>query len=403
MSINIPNLRHLRAFREVADCRSISLASERVYLSQPAITQAIAKLEDGVDAQLFERRSDGMILTEPGALFFARVERVLNYIRAGVREAIRAGSRKSPPAANADQLLTASQLKSLIAVADAGNFSLAARAAGITQPTLHRTARDLERVVAVRLFDKTGHGIALTRAARLLVQQVKLAFSELEQGFAEIAAWQGVDTGHITIGTLPLARTYLLPEAITAFSRNRPEIGISVVDGPYDDLLHGLRHGDYDFLVGALRDPLPIDDIIQESLFDDPLVIAARRDHPLSGRANLSISDMSAYPWVVPRSGTPTRDKFDALFGSGAGKLPGLVESSSLVMIRGLLLNSDRITIISGHQIRHETTLGLLSPLSFDMAGTARPIGLTTRRDWHPTATQQLMLDHLRKAGARAT
>ncbi|MBZ0214965.1 MAG: LysR family transcriptional regulator, partial [Fimbriimonadaceae bacterium] len=49
-----PNLRHLRAFREVAACRSISQASRRVHLSQPAITQAIAKLEDALGLALFD-------------------------------------------------------------------------------------------------------------------------------------------------------------------------------------------------------------------------------------------------------------------------------------------------------------------------------------------------------------
>ncbi|HEY5790214.1 MAG TPA: LysR family transcriptional regulator, partial [Gammaproteobacteria bacterium] len=45
-----PNLRHLRVVREVAACRSISQAAKRVHLSQPAITQAVAKLEEGLGA-----------------------------------------------------------------------------------------------------------------------------------------------------------------------------------------------------------------------------------------------------------------------------------------------------------------------------------------------------------------
>ena len=45
MQFAIPNLRHLRVFLEVARHRSISKAAPRVFLSQPAITQAIGKLE----------------------------------------------------------------------------------------------------------------------------------------------------------------------------------------------------------------------------------------------------------------------------------------------------------------------------------------------------------------------
>ncbi len=45
MEIAIPNLRHLRVFLAVAELKSITRASENIFLSQPAITQAIAKLE----------------------------------------------------------------------------------------------------------------------------------------------------------------------------------------------------------------------------------------------------------------------------------------------------------------------------------------------------------------------
>jgi LysR family transcriptional regulator of gallate degradation len=123
----IPNLRHLRAFREVARARNISQASERVHLSQPAITQAIAKLEDTLQAPLFERRKEGMFTTEPGAIVLVRVERALGFLERGARDALRLGQRKGGRGFERfDQLLTSAQLRALIAVSKAENFSLAA-------------------------------------------------------------------------------------------------------------------------------------------------------------------------------------------------------------------------------------------------------------------------------------
>ncbi len=65
MSFEIPNIRHLRVFLEVVQCKSISKASEKVFLSQPAITQAIAKLEASLGTVLFQRRSDGCLSLSP--------------------------------------------------------------------------------------------------------------------------------------------------------------------------------------------------------------------------------------------------------------------------------------------------------------------------------------------------
>ncbi len=403
MNRDIPNLRHLRVFREVALSKSISKASRNAYLSQPAITQAIAKLESAVGVTLFERRSDGMFATEAGVLFLDRVERALGYLESGARETARMGQKNGARRATRfDLLLTTTQLRALVAVSNAKNFSLAARTIGISQPSLHRAARDLERLLDIPLFDKTSHGIVLTRVGELLAQHAKLMFAELEQGFSEVEELQGTDTGSIVIGSMPLARTFILPTAINALLRTHPEVRISVIDGPYVDLLHGLRHGEIDLLIGALRNPVPADDVVQEALFEDPLAVVARTGHPLAGGEPVAMSELTAYPWAVPRLGTPTRDHFEVLM-QGLGPLPAPpIESSSLVLVRGLLLESDRLTLISTHQIRHEQEFGLLAPVPVDMPPILRPIGLTLRRDWRPTPTQRQFLGCLQEAGRQA-
>jgi DNA-binding transcriptional LysR family regulator len=403
MEQEIPNLRHLRALREVADRRSISQAASRVFLSQPAITQAIAKLERALDTPLFERLSDGMRPTEAGRLFAQRVGHALDLIKTGGQEAMKIGAeRGSRRQAGLDQLVTTTQLRSLVAVANARNFSLAARAIGTSQPALHRAARDLEALMDIRLFEKTGQGIELTRAAQVMVQHVKLAFAELAQGYAEIAALRGVDTGLIVVGSMPLARHNILPAAINALASELPDVRVSVVDAPYNELLHGLRHGELDFLIGALRDPVPVDDVVQETLFDDPLAIVARSHHPLAKKKRITADDLAAYPWVLPQRGTPTRDHFETLM-RGKQAAGGLVESSSIVLICGLLLESDRLTLISRHQVLREQAQGLLTTLPYDMSRTRRPIGLTTRRNWRPTATQSRFRELVREAARDIT
>ena len=76
--------------------------------------------------------------------------------------------------------------------------------------------------------------------------------------------------------------------------------------------------------------------------------------------------------------------------------LPGLLETSSLIVVRGALLRSDRLTLISEHQIVTEQSLGLLAPLPVPTPGSARRIGLTIRRGWRPTATHELLMSHIR-------
>jgi LysR family transcriptional regulator, regulator for genes of the gallate degradation pathway len=397
----VPNLRHLRAFRSVAFHQSISRASEEVFLSQPAITQAIAKIEKSLNVRLFVRRTDGVYLTDAGKLYLKRTERADTYLRKGINEALAlSNSKKKKTFTKLDQLISGIQMRALIAVSETGNFSLAARSINVSQPSLYRAARDLEKLSEMTLFTKSRRGIDLTPAARVWARYAMLAFAELFQVQMEIEELKGIDTGRIVIGTMPLARSYVLPTTINLFTRKRPGVTINVIDGRYEELLHGLRHGDIDMLIGALRNPPPIDDVVEEPIFDDSLALIVRAGHPLESRKNITIEDLSVFPWITPRPGSPTREKFDAIFAEHLDLRPkSIIEASSLVLIRGLLMDSDRITILSAHQVRQEKEWGLLAVLPFKLTDTRRPIGLTTRQGWHPTTSQSKFVDALRTVG----
>ena len=166
MRSKTPNVRHLRVACEVARCRSVSAAAQRQHLSQPAVTQAVAKLEAELGVALFERRGDGVYATDTGGLFLARVERALEHLAAGAREATTIGQKQGARGfPHFDRLLTAAQLRALAAMSEASNFSMAARNIGISQPSLHRAARNLERLCGMTLFESAHEGVSLTPAA----------------------------------------------------------------------------------------------------------------------------------------------------------------------------------------------------------------------------------------------
>lgn len=67
---NYDNLSRYRIFLEVADCGSISKAAEHLYISQPAVSMTIKKLEENLSATLFIRKTRGVALTEEGKLLY---------------------------------------------------------------------------------------------------------------------------------------------------------------------------------------------------------------------------------------------------------------------------------------------------------------------------------------------
>jgi LysR family transcriptional regulator of gallate degradation len=395
------NLRHLHAFREVARLGSVSAAARAVHISQPAVTLAIAGLERYFDAPLLLRRSTGVALTRAGEICLGRIERSLNQLRDALGDISRGAS--SERITDAERLVRATQLEALDAVVQHGNFSVAARARQMSQPSIHRSARELERVLGVPLFERTSFGITPTRAAEELARRARLAFAEIAQARAEVHSLSGGESGRTVIGAMPLARSYLLPAALLEFTQEHPRHGVAIIEGTYEHLLAGLRSGESEVLIGALRDPAPAPDVLQEHLFDDPLAVIVRAEHPLARRRRLTAASLRNFQWIAPRSGSPLRAHFDVLLASTGIALPSPpLECNSLAAARAFLLESDRIMLLSAHQIHYEMQAGLLVALPHPAGKVVRPIGLTQRRDWHPTGTQQRLLEILRQSARAA-
>jgi DNA-binding transcriptional LysR family regulator len=269
---------------------------------------------------------------------------------------------------------------------------------------VHRAARQLEKSLGTELFEVTSFGVRPTREAEKLALRTRLAFAEIAQGQAEVAAAEGTGSGATTIGAMPLARSVLLARAVLEFAQTRPEHGVSILDGPYESMLGALRRGGADVLVGALRDPVPCEDIVQEHLFEDPLAIVVGAGHPLAGGVAPTLAALARYPWIAPRRDSPLRRHFDALIARLERPRPvAPIECNSLVATRSMLVASDRVMLLSEHQIHHEIETGQLVALPHPFGAVTRSIGLTVRRDWRPTEVQAQLVDGLRRHARAAS
>lgn len=398
------NLRHLHAFREVAQLGSISAAARSVHLTQPAVTQAIAQIEAHFGARLFARSSTGMHVTAAGKICAERIDRALRALNDGIVELRGSSRRDSASVVHIMHGMRTAQLRALTAITQHRNFTLAARSSNMAQPTIHRAARELERLLEAPLFEKTSFGIVPTSGAEYLARRAGVAFAELEQARAEIAALNGNEQGRTVAGACSMAQhPFLIPEAFIEFSLRCPEHGISIINGTYEHLVASLRIGETDFLIGPLRSSDLPHDVVQEHLFDDPLGIVVRADHPLAQRKPLTAADLLRYPWIAPRNGAPLRSDFETLFklaGVPAPERP--LECNSLSSARAFLLATNRMMLVSPHHFRNDLQVGTLTLIPHPAGPVVRPMGLISRRYWQPTSTQASLLEVIRQRSRMA-
>jgi LysR family transcriptional regulator, regulator for genes of the gallate degradation pathway len=385
------NLRHLRALGDVATHRSLNRAAEVAGLSQPALTQGLAKLERQLGMALFDRHSDGVTATEAGLALADRVERAFAVLAEATRKAAKGGVRGF---ARPERLMTATQLDAFLHFADAQGFAGAAAASGVSQPAIHRAVRDLEQLCATPLAERRGRGMVLTPAGRAIARGVRLAAGEIAAGIAE-ARGEAAEGGRIAIGAMPLSRALLLPRALSLFLRDRPSAVVDVIEGSWRELVDPLLDGVIDIMVGALREAPP-PGVDQVPLFTDRLAIFGRRGHPLGEHA-ADLDILARQPWVVGPAGTPLRHHWETLF-AGRTLPPVPIECGSVMVIRGLLAQSDLLTLLSPDQVAMEVTAGMLAQIGPELPGAVRTIGISTRSGWRPTAPQQRLIDLLHQA-----
>jgi DNA-binding transcriptional LysR family regulator len=387
------NLRHLRALSAIVVRGSMSAAAEVVSLSQPALTQGLAKLEAQLGAALFDRRADGMLPTEAGRALASRAEAAFAHLAGAVRGGGRGFARP-------DRLMTATQLRAFLALADAGSFVGAGLATDLSQPAIHRAVRDLEQVCGAVLVERRGRGIGLSEAGRRLARGIRLASAEIAAGVVEVAAEPG-GSGTIAVGAMPLSRAVLLPRAVARIAAQAPRARFDIVEGSWRELVEPLRDGAIDMMIGALRDTPP-PDLAQAPLLDDRLVIVGRAGHPLAGSAMPPREALLRFPWIVGRAGAPVRSLWQGLFADTAPPAAP-IECGSVMVIRGVLRESDFLTLLSPDQVALEIDSGVLATVGPILASGGRVIGVTTRAGWRPTQLQARFLAALTEIAAEIT
>jgi LysR family transcriptional regulator, regulator for genes of the gallate degradation pathway len=257
--------------------------------------------------------------------------------------------------------------------------------------------RVLESGSGVTLFHRGPRGVLLTAEGETFLLHVRRALNELRHVPDDIAALHGNIQGAVTVGALPLGRTLILPAAIARLNARHPGVRVVTDESAWEWLVAGLRAGDVDFILGALRENDAVSGLTTERLMSEDMVVLARRDHPFTRTENLSIADLRHAQWIVPRLNSPARTLFEAQFKRIKLKPPTpAVETADLAVIRGLLLGTDMVAALSAQQLHYECETGQIVALDLALHNTRRDIGLTLRAESAPSPAARALIDAIR-------
>ena len=200
-----------------------------------------------------------------------------------------------------------------------GSFGKAARALGITQPSISARIAALEREAGGVLLERSRRGVSLTEQGRAFLPYARRVLEVMDEGREAAREAREGRRGRVTLGAPEsLARGFLV-SAISRFRSSHPEVDVFVKAGHSDQVVEMLHDGVA--RLGLITGSCPNDGLAILCRFREPLVAVAHPGHPLAGRGAVPFAEVvrKAAPFfLVPWSPAFSAKVERAAHGAGA-------------------------------------------------------------------------------------
>ena len=252
------------------------------------------------------------------------------------------------------------------------SYTRAAEALNLTQPATFAQVRQLEEHLGQKLIDRLGKTLSLTQAGEIVLASAQRLIEETANLDMALAEMQGLATGRLRLAVVSTAK-YEIPARIGTFNCEFPGIEIALTVGNREELLSRFAANTDDLYI--LGTPPQDMDAEIKRYSENPLVVVAPRDHPLTTRSGLTMRDLAEYPFLMRENGSGTRLAAERCF-EAAGTAPnvrmelGANESVKQGVIAGL-----GVAVLSRGTVTLELRHGYLAEL------TVEPFPII--RHWH--------------------
>jgi LysR family hydrogen peroxide-inducible transcriptional activator len=260
-------------------------------------------------------------------------------------------------------------LRYLLAVVEHEHFGRAAKACGISQPTLSVQVRKLEELLGVALFERTSKTVTPTTACERLIGHARAAVAEAEAILAVARNLRDPLAGRFRLGIIPTLAPYLLPLVFAPLREALPALEVEPWEDQTTALLERLRAHELDAALLATEVDGP--DLASQPLFAEPFVAALPPEHPLAEREVVAEADL-ARDILVLADGHCLRGQALAACGY-SGALGGALRASSLPTLLNMVAAGYGTTLIPGLATGAAQDAGIvLRPLAAQAGRTVR-------------------------------
>ncbi len=187
------------------------------------------------------------------------------------------------------------QLHYFAKLAQLGNFTRAAEACHVSQPTLSQQVAKLEHELGRPLFERLGRGARLTDAGRVFKERVDQILALVDDARSSVI--EDAEAGRLVVAAIPTVAPYLLPQVLVRFAADNPKARVEVREETTTEILARITDGEIDLAIVAL--PVPDEALHVETLLTEELMLALPSEHLFAEKSKLRLKDLADTPFVL--------------------------------------------------------------------------------------------------------
>ena len=258
---------------------------------------------------------------------------------------------------------TLHQLRVFETVARHGSFTRAAEELSITQPTVSSQVKQLTKTVGLPLFEQIGKSLYLTDAGSELLATCQDVFEKLGNFEMKVADLKGTKQGQLRLAVITTAK-YFIPRLLGSFCQQYPGIDVALKVTNHQEVQERMLSNKDDLYIVS-QPPQDID-LQYQSFLDNPLVVVAKKDHPLANKKNIPIQCLNDQSFIMREQGSGTRVAILELFEQYQVEVKVKLELGSNEAIKQAIAGNLGISILSEHCLISEGKSGELTILDVE-------------------------------------